>query len=381
MADRLRYAMVGGGQDAFIGAIHRKAISLDSCADFVAGALSSTPERSIGSATSLGLPADRSYGTWQDLVEKERARPDRVDFVVIVTPNDTHYAIAHACLSAGLNVVCDKPFTITSDEAKQLNELATRKRLACAVTYTYSGYPMVRHARDLVHRGEIGTIRRVFVEYHQGWLSQNIERSGHKQASWRVDPKRAGIAGALGDIGTHAEHLARFITGCEPREVSAHLSSIVAGRALDDDACVQILSSNNVRVTLTASQVCTGEANGLSIRIYGDKAGLSWNQEAPETLTVLHADCARTIYTRGMGSLSSIAASATRTPPGHPEGYIEAFANIYRGVCDRIIELKNATEPGALSSAVPDARDGYLGIRFVEACVKSAREQSTWVSV
>jgi len=380
--DPIRYAMVGGGIDAFIGAVHRKAIGLDGTATLVAGALSSTPERSRESGRRLGLPDDRAHATWRDLIDAESARAegDRVDWVTIVTPNDSHFEIARACLDAGLSVVIDKPITRTSDEARALAKLARQRGLLCAVTYNYSGYPMVRHAAELVRSGAIGTVRKLFAEYHQGWLATRLEDQGVKQASWRTDPARAGLGGALGDIGTHAEHLVGFVTGLEIEHLCADLASMVPGRTLDDDASVMMRYRGGARGVLTCSQICVGRANGLSLRVYGPEGAVSWFQEDPERLHVASLDGSVRTVTRGMDGLSERASILDRIPPGHPEGFIEAFANIYRGVGERVRARREGREPGPLASEVPTAEDGWRGVRFVELCVASAKRGGAWVA-
>lgn len=374
----LRYAMVGGGVDAFIGAVHRHAAALDGRAVLTAGALSSTPERSLESARVLRLDPDRSYESYQQLIKRETARPEteRVDFVSIVTPNHLHHPIARACLDAGLHVVCDKPFTMTSAQSAELRDLAASKELVCAVTYNYTGYPLVREMRSLIASGAIGPVRKVFAEYHQGWLATDLESSGMKQASWRTDPERAGVAGALGDIGTHAENLVSFVTGLEIESLCADLTSFVPGRSLDDDASVLLRFKGGAKGSLTCSQVCVGEENGLTLRVYGESGGLIWRQETPNVLEQTSLDGDRKLITRG-GDRSPAASAATRLPPGHPEGFIEAFANIYRGVCDAI----EAGRAGSTESdnPTPTAEDGRRGVRFVELCVSSASAGSTWV--
>lgn len=377
----LTYAMVGGGSGSFIGAVHRRALALDGRASLVAGAFSSTPERSALSGAELGVDPSRVYASFEELAARESARPDRADFAVIVTPNDTHFAAARACLNAGLHVVCDKPFTITSAEAGELRDLASARGLVCAVTYNYSGYPMVRHASEIVRGGMLGGVRRVYAEYHQGWLATDLEKSGQKQASWRTDPARAGLGGSLGDIGTHAEQLVRFVTGQEVEAVCAELTSFVRGRVLDDDASVLLRLSGGAKGSLTCSQVCVGEANGLSLRVYGETGGLVWRQERPEELTLTRLDGSKTLLTRGCGGLSERAALATRLPGGHPEGFIEAFANLYLGVIDAVGARRDGRDAGPLADEVPTAEDGRLGVRFVEACVQSAGNNSAWTPV
>jgi len=375
----LTYAMVGGGIGAFIGEIHRKAIALDNTATLVAGALSSTPEKSIESAKLLGLPEDRSYGSWQELIDAEPKRKDPVDFVVIVTPNNTHYPIAKACLEAGLNVVLDKPMTTTAEEARQLAHLANDKGLVCGVTYTYTGYPMVREAAELVRSGTLGKVRRVEVNFIQGWLAQNIEAEGQKQASWRMDPKQAGGGGTLGDIGTHAEHLASFITGLEIQSLSAELTSFGAGRLLDDDAMVHIRYEGGSKGTINVSQICIGEENSLSVGVFGDKGSVRWSHDNPNDLRIATLDSGVRLVTRGQAGLSERAAAATRTPPGHPEGYLEAFANIYRGVAELINAKKSGSPIGPLGNDVPGPEAGIDGMRFVERVIESSNSDGAWV--
>ncbi len=381
MTTGLTYAMIGGGTGSFIGAVHRMAIALDGTAKLIAGAFSSTAERSKLSAAELGVDPDRAYADYAELARSESQREDGVDFVVIVTPNHVHYEAAKACLEAGLHVVCDKPFTVTSAQAKELREIAAAKNLLCAVTYNYSGYPMVREAAELVRRGAIGNIRKCFVEYHQGWLATNLESTGQKQASWRTDPAKAGLGGALGDIGTHAEQLLRFITGLEIESLCADMTSFVPGRVLDDDASVLMRLSGGAKAMLTCSQIAAGEANGFSIRIYGETGGLIWRQETPEQLVRTSLDGSKTILCRGIEPLSSRATTASRLPSGHPEGFIEAFANLYRGVAEHIMCERSGTAPGAMALQLPLAQDGENGVRFVEACVESAKSGSGWVKI
>lgn len=379
MPPPLRYAMVGGGTDAFIGAVHRLAAALDGRARLVAGALSSTPQRSLDSAKALGLDPDRAYESYQQLIERESARPEseRVDFVSVVTPNHLHHPIVKACLEAGLHVVCDKPFTMTSAQALELRDLAARRNLLCAVTYNYTGYPLVREMRSIIASGILGPIRKVFAEYHQGWLATPLEQTGMKQASWRTDPERAGIAGALGDIGTHAENLVSFVTALEIESLCADLTAFVPGRTLDDDASVLLRFKGGAKGSLTCSQVCVGEENGLTLRVYAESGGLIWRQERPNLLEMTSLDGDRRLITRG-GDRSPDATNATRLPPGHPEGFIEAFANLYRGVCDAIEARRDGRNDA--SNLTPTADDGLRGVRFVERCVQSAQLGSGWIS-
>lgn len=377
MNKQLTYAMIGGGSDAFIGEVHRRAIALDGSATLVAGALSSTPERSVESAKLLGLPVDRSYGSYEELLKKESVRTDRVDFVVIVTPNDSHYPIAKAALEAGFHVVLDKPSTHTSEQSRELASLADTNGLLCCVTYNYTGYPMVRQARAMIADGALGRLRKVFIEYHQGWLASDIEASGQKQAAWRLDPKRAGLGGALGDIGTHAENLGAFVTGLELESVYAQLNAFVPGRKLDDDASVLMNYAGGAKGVLTASQICIGRGNGLSLRVYGDKGGLEWQQESPDELKISLLEGNPTIFSRGGVGLHDDAILSARIPQGHPEGYLEAFANLYRGVADTIMKKRAGEKPTRLGELIPTIRDGERGVRFVEACVESAHKACT----
>jgi len=384
MSGTLTYAMIGGGVGANIGHVHRRAIALDGRARLVAGALSSTPERSAESAKELDLESDRSYQTYQELFELESKRKDRVDFVSIVTPNDTHYPIAKMALQHGFHVVLDKPATHTSAQAQELRELADSNGLVCCVTYNYTGYPMIRQARAMVRDGVLGNIRKVFLEYHQDWLATDLESQGHKQASWRVDPSKAGLGGALGDIGTHAENLISFVTGLSMESLYANLHAFVPGRTLDDDVSVMIRYNGGAHGVLTASQVCVGESNGISLRIYGDQGGLVWYQDSANDLRVTKIGANPVIYTRSGRGLHSDAVVSSHTPPGHPEGYLEAFSNIYRGAIDRILSIGIGGESADLSrlaQLIPGMDDGAQGVRFVEKCVESAKKntQVNWV--
>ena len=389
----LTFAMIGGGSGAFIGAVHRTAAQLDGQARLVAGAFSSTPERSLQSGADLGLDPARVYPTWPALIDAERTRsgPDRLDFVVIVTPNHAHFEPALALIEAGFNVVVDKPMVLTSAQAQSLATAAARAGTVFAVTYNYTGYPMVREARELVRSGTLGEIRKVVATYHQGWLANPIERDGQKQAAWRTDPQLAG-AGALGDIGSHAENLVSFVTGLEIESLAADVSSLVPGRRVDDDAGVLLRFAGGARGLISVSQVCIGEENNLKLRVYGTKASLSWAQEYPNHLTLMRDGQPPQTITRGGPQTSPAAAGATRLPPGHPEGFFEAFANIYRGVITEIrarrdagmaaVASANATTPGhhpaAAQGAFPTVQDGARGVRFIEACQRSATNASAW---
>lgn len=380
----LPYAMIGGGTGSFIGAVHRKAAALDGRLRLAAGAFSSTPERSRASAAEIGIAPDRAYGTWQQLIEAEAARtgPDRIAFVTIVTPNHLHFAPVKAALQAGLHVVCDKPFTVNVGQAEELAGLARDRGLVCAVTYNYSGYPMVRHASELVRTGMLGQVRKVFVEYHQGWLATPLEATGMKQAAWRTDPAQAGAGGSLGDIGTHAEQLVRFVTGLEIGSLCADLTAFVHGRQLDDDAAVLLRFNDSLaKGVLTCSQVCIGEGNNLSLRVYGETGALTWRQERPDELVLAALGGEPRLLTRGSEGLGKRAKAATRLPPGHPEGFLEAFANLYAGVAEAIEAKRAGREPGPLARELPTAHDGLAGVRFVEACTSSAAAGSAWVEI
>lgn len=362
----LRLGMVGGGQGAFIGAVHRMAAALDGLYTLTAGALSSTPERARASGAALGLDPERTYTSWQEMIERERAlSPDRrIQVVSIVTPNATHFEIANALVAAGFHVVCDKPMVTTTAEAEALVEAVERAGVLFAVTYNYTGYPMVHQAAEMVRTGAIGRIRKVFVEYHQGWLASPIEREGQKQAAWRLNPAQAGSGGAIGDIGAHAENLLAAVTGLEIESLCADLTSFVPGRALDDDASILLRFRGSAKGVLTVSQVCIGEQNNLTLRIHGDRGSLAWRQETPDQLLHARADGSTTILVRGGPGLAPEAAQATRLPGGHPEGFIEAFANIYRAVAEAIRD-------GRTTGPFPSVHDGARGVRFIERAVAS----------
>ncbi|MDP1662396.1 MAG: Gfo/Idh/MocA family oxidoreductase [Phycisphaerales bacterium] len=375
----LRLGMVGGGKDAFIGAVHRLACRLDDSFILTAGALSSTPEKSVASARELGLAPERSYGTWQQMLDGELKRPrvERIDAVTIVTPNHTHAAIARAFAEAGIPVACDKPLTSTLADAQTLAAAVEKSKTPFCVSYNYTGYPMVRHAAHLVRTGAIGAVRKCFVEYHQGWLATKLEDAGQKQAAWRNDPAQAGGGGAIGDIGSHAENLLSTVTGLEIEQVAADLTSFVPGRKLDDDAAVFIRMSGTAKATLTVCQVAIGEENNLTLRIHGDKGSLWWRQEEPNHLTVATLDGMTKVLARGSG-FQSPADSASRLPPGHPEGFIEAFANIYKGFAQTVRGF-NAGKP--TPGEHPGIHDGLRGVRFVDAVVRSGKNNSVWTSL
>ncbi|MBP2291497.1 Gfo/Idh/MocA family protein [Azospirillum rugosum] len=378
---RLRLGMVGGGQGAFIGAVHRIAARLDDRYELVAGALSSDPERARASGTDLFLAPDRCYASFQEMAAAEAAREDRIDAVAIVTPNHLHHPAAKAFLEAGIHVICDKPMTTTVEDAEDLAATVERTGLVFALTHNYTGYPMVRQARAMVEAGELGRIRVVQVEYPQDWLTTPLEETGQKQAAWRTDPARSGIAGCVGDIGTHAFQLAEFVTGLRCTGLAADLSTFVDGRRLDDNAHMMLRYDNGARGMLWASQVAPGHENGLRLRVYGDKGGLEWFQEQPNHLR--HSpfgEPPRTITRGGAGS-NPAAAHATRIPPGHPEGYLEGFAQLYRDTADLIGERLGWGEPDPQARLVPTVRDGVRGVRFIHAAVESSRRDAAWVTL
>jgi predicted dehydrogenase len=379
---KLRFGMVGGGRGAFIGAVHRIAAQMDGQAELVAGAFSSDPQRSRDSAADLFVSAERAYGSYRDMALAEAARPsgERLDFVVIVTPNDQHFPAATLFLEQGFNVVCDKPVTLTLAEARALRETVARSGKLFALTHNYTGNAMVKQARALVRSGALGTLRKVVVEYSQGWLARDIESGGHKQAAWRTDPARSGAAGCVGDIGTHAENLARYVTGLRIVELCADLTTFVPGRRLDDDGNLLLRFEGGTRGVLHSSQIAVGEENNLSLRVYGSEASLEWQQEHPNELIVKYPDRPREILRRGNGYLGEGAQSVARIPAGHPEGYLEAFANLYREAF-RAIAAEVAGEPLPEDLDLPGIDDGVAGMAFIEAAVDSARRGAAWVPV
>jgi predicted dehydrogenase len=377
---KLRYAMVGGGRDAFIGAVHRKAAALDGQIELVAGALSSDPDKARASARDLYLADDRCHGSWQALLEDElrRAAQERIDFVSIVTPNHLHHPVAKAFVEAGFHVVCDKPLVHTSEQAQDLVAAVARQGTVFGVTYTYSGYPMVRQMREMVRGGAIGTVRRVVVEYQQGWLAAQVEAGGNKQALWRTDPRQSGHAGAMGDIGSHAENLLTSVTGLSVEAVCADLSAMGMGRTLDDDANLLLRLSGGASGVLMASQICTGVENDLRLRIFGTTGSLDWQQESPGRLLHAPLDGAPRVLTNGSAGLSEPAARASRLPAGHPEGFIEAFANIYLGVAVDIRARLAGRQADALATEYPRIEAGANGVRFIEKVLASSRSTAKW---
>ena len=376
---RLRLGMVGGGNDAFIGAVHRLATRIDDRYEFVAGALSSTPEKAIASGKALGLADDRIYPDFRTMAQAESARDDGIDTVSIVTPNHMHHAPAIAFLDAGIHVICDKPMTTTLADALDLVDRVKKSGLVFGLTHNYTGYPLIRQAREMVAAGELGEIRVIQAEYAQGWLSTKLEESGMKQAAWRTDPSRSGAGGCIGDIGTHAYNLACFVSGQEAESLSAQLSTFVPGRALDDDAQIMLRYASGVRGMLWASQVAVGEENNLTLRIYGTKGGLRWRQEVPNQMDFLPLEGRPQLVTRGGAGLGDAASSSARVPPGHPEGYQEAFATVYRDIADQIHAHIEGVAPPASAMLVPTVEDGAKGVRFIEAAVESSNANAGWI--
>jgi len=370
---RLRAGIVGGGRGAFIGAVHRIAAELDHEALVVAGTLSSDPALAAASAADWRLP--RSYGSYPEMARAESALPDGIDFVIIATPNHLHLPVARAFLEAGIHVMCDKPLALSSDEAREFAAVVERSGRLFGLTHTYAGYPAVREARALVAAGALGTVRKVHVEYLQDWLMTPLEASGQKQAAWRSDPARSGLGGALGDIGTHAHHLAEFITGDQVVSVSADVSRFVEGRRLDDDANLLLRFANGAKGTLVCSQVCCGEENALQIRIYGTQAALEWHQQEPNTLILRPAGGPVQLLRTGKGFTSPAAAAATRTPAGHPEGYIEAFATLYRQFAADVRRVAQGLAP---RHDYPGILVGVRGLAFISAAIRSAEQDSRW---
>ena len=377
---RLRLGMVGGGEGAFIGGVHRIAARLDDRYELVAGALSSDPERAIQSALALGIAEDRAYGNYEEMAGQEAERGDGIDVVAIVTPNHVHHAVASTFLEHGIHVICDKPLTISLDLAEDLVRRVRNKELVFGLTHNYTGYPMVRQARAMVREGLLGGIRLVQTEYPQDWLTERLEESGQKQAVWRTDPARSGPAGCVGDIGTHAYNLGAFISGLELSEVCADLSTFVEGRLLDDNAHILLRFTNGGRGMIWASQVAPGNENALKVRVYGEKGGLEWHQEHPNHLHYTPFGEPTRTLTRGGAGHGEAAARVTRIPPGHPEGYLEGFANIYSDVAEAISARLEGREPDPMAMDFPTVEDGARGVRFIEAVVESSSGGGSWVN-
>ena len=373
---RLRAGIVGGGRGAFIGSVHRIAAELDGQAQIVAGAMSSHPEIARESAAAWFL--ERTYTSYADMASSEAADKNGIDFVIIATPNDLHYPVARAFLSAGIHVVCDKPLALTLAEGEELVRLVEAGPTLFALTHNYTGYPAVRQARDMVRAGQLGEIRKVMVEYTQDWLMEPLESRGNKQAAWRTDPARAGLSGCVGDIGTHAQNLLEFVTGGQIEALCADLSCVVAGRRLDDDASILLRLRGGAKGTLICSQVACGEENRLSIRVYGSQAGLEWHQQDPSTLIYKRAGSPWERLRTGQSYLRPSAKAVTRMPAGHPEGYLEAFANIYRGFIEDVRRVGLGQAP---VRDYPGVQEGLRGLRFIAQAVASSRAGSVWLNL
>jgi predicted dehydrogenase len=384
MSRKLRMGMVGGGKDAFIGAIHRIALRMDGLIELSCGALSINPELAVDSGKLLFLPEDRTYLNYEEMIEKESRMPadKRIDFITIVTPNFAHFGPAMMALDHGFHVVIEKPMTLTLDEAVQLKKKLDDTGLMLCLTHTYSGYPMVKQARDMMQKGTLGKIRKIYVEYTQGWLSKLSEREGNAQAAWRTDPKKSGKSGCMGDIGTHAAHLAEYITGLKITRLCADLNTVVEGRALDDDGGVLLKFDNGASGVLIATQVAAGEENALKIRVYGEKGGIEWTQQEPNSLLVKWLDQPMQVLRAGNNygdRLSSFATKNCRTPGGHPEGYLEAFGNIYRNFACCLQASLNGEEPTREMLDFPRVEEGIRGMAFIDNVVASAKSDQKWV--
>jgi predicted dehydrogenase len=380
MNRKIRMGMVGGGRGAFIGAVHRIAAAIDQQIELVCGAFSSDPERSKASGADFFLPAERCYGTFQEMIEKEKALPEgeRMDFVAIVTPNHMHFPPAKLALENGFHVLSDKPACFDLAESKALGEVVKASGRLYGLTHNYTGYPLVKEARDMIRAGKLGKIRKVVVEYPQGWLATRLEASGQKQAGWRTDPSQSGAGGCVGDIGTHAENLAEYITGLKISELAADITSFVEGRLLDDDVNVLLRFDNGAKGILHSSQISVGEENNLNIRVYGEIGGIEWHQREPNTMLVKWLDQPMQVYRTANGYLGKNAASASRTPPAHPEGYLEAFANIYKNFANHIRAFESGATPDEVSLDYPKIEDGIRGMAFIEAVVASSKGNAAW---
>ena len=379
-APRIRLGMVGGGRDAFIGAVHRIASRIDDHYELVAGCFSSSPEKSLASGADLGVAPGRCYGSFAEMAARESRRKDGIEAVAIVTPNHMHAPVALQFLKRGIHVICDKPLTATLPEAKRLAKAVTESGIVFVLTHNYTGYPMIRQAKAMVAAGDLGEIRLVQVEYVQDWLAADLESTGQKQADWRTDPARSGAGGSTGDIGTHAFNLANFVSGLTLDSLAADLQSFVPGRRVDDNAHVLLRFQGGARGMLWCSQVASGQENGLRLRLYGTKAGIEWEQENPNYLWVTPLGAPKYRLTRGGSGSGEAAARLTRIPAGHPEGYLEGFANIYAEAARAILARRDGTP---LDGAVtfPGLKDGLEGVAFVDACVRSSRRNGAWVGL
>jgi predicted dehydrogenase len=386
MSRKLRMGMVGGGFGAFIGDIHRRASRIDGHIELVAGAFDINPEKGRQMGAELGLDPTRVYADYKEMLAKESALPEdkRIDFAVVATPNNWHFPIAKAFLEAGFNVMCEKPMTLNVTEAKELQDVVIKSGKTFGLMHNYTGYPMVKLARDLAQGGRLGKLRKVVVCYPQGWMAKPIEKAGQMQASWRTDPKQSGAAGCLGDIGTHCENLAEYITGLKITQVCADLTAFVEGRKLDDDGNVLLRFEDGVHGVLHCSQISIGEENGLTIWVYGSEGAIEWHQEHPNQLLFKQLDKPVEIWGRGnpyVAAVSPAAARGTRIPAGHSEGFLEAFANIYANFADTILQREDGKQPDDIVSDFPSVNEGVRGLAFIEACVASAKSDCKWVEL
>ena len=377
---KLRYGMVGGGQGAFIGDVHRKSIAIDSLAELAAGCFSRSAENTAATGAALGVAPDRCYKTFEEMAESEAKRPDKIDFVVIVTPNNTHYAASKAFLNKGIHVVCDKPLVWEVAEAQELMDLAKKNKLLFGVTYSYTGYPAVKQIREMIAKGEIGTIRFVNAEYPQEWLATPAEKGDNKQAKWRTDPKISGKVNCLGDIGSHAENMVSYMTGLRIKSVCARLDKVVEGRVLDDNASIMVEYESGAKGLYWASQFAIGYDNGLRVRIFGSKGTIQWSQEQCNYFDVFKLGQPKENWSRGRESFYPHAQSYSRIPSGHPEGYFEALANIYKTFMGAISKLKAGQSPSPADLDFPGVEMGLDGVKFINKCVESSEKGAVWVN-
>ncbi len=379
---RLKMGMIGGGIGSFIGDVHRKAASIDGMIDLVCGAFSSSEEKSIASAEALGIPKQRAYGSFEQMIieEAKLTEGERMDFVAIVTPNHMHFPPAKMALEHGFNVICDKPMTLTLDEAIELEKIVQATGKVFALTHNYTGYPMVKQAKAMIAKRDLGALRKINVQYLQGWLATSVEKTGQKQAVWRMNPKKSGIGGALGDIGTHAENLAEYITGIQIEELAADVTAFGEGRILDDDGNILLRFENGAKGTMTFSQIATGEENNLGIKVYGTKGSIEWYQENPNELVVRWVDKPKQIFTPGGNGGYPEASEYVRIPAGHPEGYLEGFATIYRSFAKELNQIKAGNTPSVLPD-FPTVKDGIRGMKFIYAAVESSKQNASWIKI
>jgi predicted dehydrogenase len=379
VSGKLRYGMVGGGQGAFIGDVHRKSIALDGLAEIAAGCFSRSPENTLATGKALGIPQERLYKTFEEMAEQESKRPDKIDFVVIVTPNNTHYPAAKAFLTHGIHVVCDKPLTWEVAEAQELAELARKNKLLFGVTYSYTGYPAVKHVREMIRRGEIGDIRFVNAEYPQEWLATPAEKGDNKQAKWRTDPKISGKSNCVGDIGSHAENMVSYMTGLRIKSICARLDKFVEGRVLDDNATIMVEYQGGAKGVYWSSQIAVGYDNALRVRIFGSKGTIQWFQELPNYVEVFKLGQPNEVLSRGKDSFYPHAQSYSRVPSGHPEGYFEALGNIYKTYSAALVKLKEGKTLGEADLDFPNVEMGLDGVKFIGKCVESSQKGAVWV--